>query len=235
MKFKSIAALLLIVFVVAACKTEKKETDQPKKTDSTVVKDTTKKEEPAKEEPKITSSFKFTTTPAFEMIPDEPVQGAANGKQFNPQYITIEPKFNQWYIIFYEKPLESPTSMFPEGQYLNVELPFAPKAGTKITKTLASDGWWQMTSADDKNSTTSLNATNAYVVEFTSWELKPWDKKGENVQIAGKASGKIAVCYQGFSDYKDSWVAGTFKDVPIRYNGKPEIKKVDKEKAKNYK
>lgn len=233
MKIKSLVSVLLIVFVLFACKSEKKDTEQPKKADTTAVKDTmkqeSKKEEPKKEVIPITSTFKFTLEPTLEMIPDEPVQGAANGEGFNPKAITIEPKFNSWYIILYENPLESPESTFPEGQYLNVELPKAPKPGEVLTRENATGGgWWQMKSSDDKTQLTSLNASHAYVIQFTEWELKKWDPKGPNVQIAGKASGKLAVCYQGFSDYKDSWVAGTFKDVPVRYVGKPDIKNAKK-------
>lgn len=228
MKIKALVSMLLIVFVLVACKSEKKDAEEPKKADTTAVTDE-KKTEPKVEAPKITSTFKFTLTPTLEMIPEEPVQGAANGEGFNPKSIAIEPHFNAWNIVLFENELKSPEDTNPEGQYLNVELPKAPKPGETFTRENATGGgYWQMKSADDKTQLTSLNASNAYVIQFTEWELKPWDPEGPNVQIAGKASGKLAVCYQGFSDYKDSWVAGTFKDVPVRYIGKPDIKKVKK-------
>ena len=53
------------------------------------------------------------------------------------------------------------------------------------------------------------------------------------IDEAGKASGRIAVCYQGGGSFKDSWAAGTFENVPIRYMGKPYwMKEAEKKEEK---
>jgi len=65
------------------------------------------------------------------------------------------------------------------------------------------------------------NTENAYLVEITDWELGSFDPEASDFQVKGKASGKFAICLQKNDTYAPSWVAGTFKDVPIRYSGEP--------------
>ena len=47
---------------------------------------------------------------------------------------------------------------------------------------------------------------------------------------SSSASGRVAIVYQGYSDFKNSFAAGTFTDVPVRYMGKPQWVR-DAEKA----
>ena len=206
---KKILPLLLIFAFFVACDKKADTPDEGK--EKTEV---TEKQEAPKE-------FKYTETPTLDMIPDVPAYGIANGKEFKIETIVIEPMFDKWYIVLADKKF-GPTDLIMDCQYLNVELEAEPSSGKVFKRAMETGGgFWQMTSASDPTSTTSLNASNANVIEFTKWEAKPWDPNGEHTQIAGKASGRLAVCYQGFSDYKDSWVAGTFTDVPIRFSGKP--------------
>jgi len=66
-----------------------------------------------------------------------------------------------------------------------------------------------------KGDPSTLNTDNAWVVQLSAWNVKPWAK---GVTAAGTASGKIAVVYKG-----GLWVAGTFKDVPVKYDSHPPL------------
>lgn len=99
----------------------------------------------------------------------------------------------------------------------NITLTKTPVAGAVYASALGGGG----TSTDvidhaDASNTTQWPGTAAYIVEFTAFEAKPFDAAMKNVTTdVGKASGRLVVTLKGAEGYKDSWVAGTFKDAPV--------------------
>jgi hypothetical protein len=167
--------------------------------------------------------FKYSESPTLDMIPDGPITGEASGKSFAGKTIVFQPSYNgKWEMIIADVEFSSPTDIIMSCQHIDIDLPEAPATGKKLTRAMKyGDGIFQIQSTDDPKETTSWNADNAWVIEFTSWDAKPWNASGDMFQQCGTASGKIAVCYKGSGSFKNSWAAGTFKNAPIRYMGEP--------------
>jgi hypothetical protein len=126
--------------------------------------------------------------------------------------------------VLSDKPLDSPTGLITSGQSINMDLPEAPVAGKNWTRKMEYGAGYFQINNDPANleATTSWNADNAWVLEVTKWDVKPWDEAGPLFQEAGKASGRISVCYKGDpTGIQSSWIAGTFTDAVVRYMGKP--------------
>lgn len=175
-------------------------------------------EQPAAEQP---ATFSYTDQPTAEMIPAGPIRGEANGQPFEVKQVVIEPGLGGWNMYLLETELSDPTGI-REGQYLNLELGAKPASGKTVEHPMAyGDGLFQINDPSEAGKTTSLNADNAWVIVFDNVEIAPYDKEGEMFQVAGKASGKLAVCYQGRDEWKNSYVAGEFKDAIVRYMGEP--------------
>src|SRR5690606_21822555 len=106
------------------------------------------------------------------------LNGDANGKRWEVQSVVIEPGMKKgWDINFYEKKLEKPTGFVSGSQFITIHLPEEPKKGAKMSKEMKyGDGFFQIKSPD-RGGLTSWNATNAYYVEFTDWDVKPYDEK----------------------------------------------------------
>ncbi len=168
--------------------------------------------------------YQWIDKPVIDTVPQAPLGGMANGRPFNTQAIVIEPIGDKWKMKIHDKPLEAPTSLIMGGQALTIDLPFHPGVGAKFTREMAyGDGYFQI-SNDPTNleATTSWNAENAWAIEITKWEVADYDPDGDLYQMAGTASGRIAVCYKGNpTGIQNSWLAGDFEDVTVRYMGKP--------------
>lgn len=168
----------------------------------------------------------WTDNPTVEMIPDTPVKGEANGAEFIAADIYFEPRFGDWRMVITDKKLPAPDSMSSGGQSINIDMPEEPQAGSIFTKSLEyGNGYFQINKRDNPEETTSWNADNAYAIEITHWEADEYDPDGELFQLAGKASGKVFVVYsgEGWEGFDNSWAAGTFTDVPVRYLGEPDL------------
>lgn len=161
----------------------------------------------------------------LDMIPDSPIKGGANGVEFIAQAIYFEPLFGQWCMVISDTALSSPTGILTEGQSVHIYLSESLEAGMVYSKELSyGDGYFQIRKQND-SSTTSWNADNAYILMITKWEVGAYDPEGDLFQLAGKASGKLFIIYsgEGMDDFENSWIAGTFKDVPVRYMGEPDF------------
>jgi|GEM_PF-2650485 len=169
--------------------------------------------------------FKWTATPTLEQVPVGPIVGEAQGKPFAAKAVYFEPMFGKWRLVVHEGKLDTPTSISGDGQFVSVELPEDPTAGKKMVHPMGyGGGYFQINKPDDPKSRTSWNASNAWAVEITKWDVKPYDEKASMFQQGGTASGKVVVCYQGDAapgKFQNAWVAGTFENVPVRYMGKP--------------
>ncbi len=168
--------------------------------------------------------YQWTDKPVIDSVPQAPLGGMANGRPFATQAIIIEPIGDKWKMKIHDKPLENPTSLIMGGQAITIDLPFNPGAGASFTREMAyGDGYFQINN-DPANleATTSWNAENAWAIEITKWEVSDYDPDGDLYQMAGTASGRIAVCYKGNpTGIQNSWLAGNFEDATVRYIGKP--------------
>jgi hypothetical protein len=168
--------------------------------------------------------YAWTEAPTLETIPLVPAAGMANGKPMGVTTVLFEPGTSAWKLVLSDKALEGPTGLITSGQSVNIDLPEAPAAGKNWTRKMEYGAGYFQINNDPANleATTSWNADNAWVIEVTKWDVKPWDEAGPLFQEAGKASGKISVCYKGDpTGIQSSWIAGTFTDAVVRYMGKP--------------
>lgn len=167
--------------------------------------------------------FKYTEKPTLDKVPSGTISGQANGKAFEAKFVAFQPSYKgNWEMIIADKPFE-PADIIMDCQHIDIDLPEFPAAGKVMSKPMEyGKGIWQIQDTDDPTQTTSWNADNAWVIEITSWDVKPWDPDADMFQQAGTASGRIAVCYKGASgSFKNSWAAGTFTNAPVRYMGEP--------------
>ena len=188
---------------------------------------------PAAPAKKAAPAFKWTAAPTLDAIPDGAIKGMANGVPFEVKSVVIQPSFGKWSIKLWDKELKRPTGIAMGGQSINLSLPPGQiAAGFKRVKALKyGDGYFQIRKDPKTDKTTSWNAKNAYAIEITKWDVKPHDPKGRIFQYAGRASGRIAVVYKGYGDFKDSYAAGTFTNAVVRYMGKPRWKKAETKTA----
>ncbi|MBK6697438.1 MAG: hypothetical protein IPG50_35430 [Myxococcales bacterium] len=175
--------------------------------------------------------FKLVEKPAASDAPSGKVQGSANGHAFDARAIYFEPYQDHWQLKIADAELKTPTGLIHQfnAQTITVDLPknVQPSAGKKFAKAMKyGDGFFQIIDPRHGKGTTSWNTDNAYYVEITKWDVKPFDPKGHVFQEAGKASGKVYVVHKAHSfnvevGFRDSGAAGEFKDVVVRYMGKP--------------
>jgi hypothetical protein len=103
-------------------------------------------------------------------------------------------------------------SASPERQQVSLPLKGAPAKGTTTVAFGRNDAVMHLVRPSGGD-TTSTSADSAYAIEFTSVDMKPYDKAKKGSQIVGTAKGRVIVMYDS-SDAKKSWVAGTF-EAPI--------------------
>ena len=209
-----IAVIVIGLLALAGCKKEGAGGDQPPGKAAPGSAATKAAPKPA--------TFAWTEAPTLEMIPAGAVKGEAQGKPFEPKAIVIEPAEKTWRLLLVEDALTKPDEVWPKGQVISIELPEDPAPGKKWTRAMSpAGGSFQIRQPGDPTKLTGWTGFNAWVMEITGWEVKPYEPKGASYQLAGKASGRLAICYQKSGDYQNAWAAGELKDVPVRYMGKP--------------
>ena len=167
-------------------------------------------------------AFTWTAAPSLANIPDQPVTGMLGDQPFDVASVLLEPGFHQWRLVCSATAPENPFDPLLEAQKLVVELTAEPRKGAMFQRSMDwGGGFWQVEDPLQPPQLTAWNGNNAWVVEFTSWQVKPYDTEGPTEQTAGTADGRLAVVYQGAEGLKDAWVAGTFTDAPVRYLGPP--------------
>jgi hypothetical protein len=181
-------------------------------------------------------AFTWSEAPTLDKIPAKPVVGEANGKPFNVQTILFEPAMRGgWRMVVADKKLDSPTGILVGCQHIDFDLTEEPAAGKKMTRKMEyGGGYFQIEKGekDKPGETTSWNGDNAWVLELTTWDVRPYDDKGSLFQAVGTASGRIAIVYKGAIGFKNSWAAGTFDKAVVRYMGKPQKVEAKKEEKK---
>ncbi len=158
----------------------------------------------------------------------KPAAGMANGKPFVVKSVTLEPGYDGWTIVLADKAPDKPTGFLPsDAQYFHIKLPQEPGKAKQQSHAMGyGGGYFQVLYKDKKTGKegrTSWNSDNAWTLDLKSFKAKPYDTKEGMFQVAGTASGRIAVCYKAgaTSDLKTSWVVGTFKNAVVRYMGTP--------------
>lgn len=158
--------------------------------------------------------FQWTRRPTPEMIPADPLQGQAVGRPFSAREVRFEGSPTGWRMV---------VSGAPGEGFLVVDLPGTPKAGRRWLRPMAyGGGYWQVGSPEDPAKLVTWTSENAWVLEIRSWRARPWRADGLPDQLAGRASGRFAICYEGaLGGFGNSFVAGDFKGAAVRYLGRP--------------
>jgi len=170
--------------------------------------------------------FRWTETPTLEAIPDAPVAGELHGAPFPVAQVLFETGRHEWRMYLLEKPLPDPTAAIEGLRFLRVDLPSDPAAGSVQRHPLAYGGaLFHVDVPGEPGDFTLWTADNAWVLELTEWNVAPWDPAGPEVQVAGRAAGRVAVCYRGGGNYRNAWVAGTFAGAIVRYTREPRFER----------
>ncbi|MFO0712818.1 MAG: hypothetical protein U0353_23395, partial [Sandaracinus sp.] len=161
------------------------------------------------------TDYTWTEEPNLRHVPSGPVHGNVRGRAFSPASLFFERRTTsseeEWSMILSTEPTIGSPGV--EHETLTLRFDRAPRRG-RVTRAMASGGgYWQ---ACVGLGTTSWNADNAYALEITRWQVGRCTP-GEAGQPAhlGTASGRMIVVYRGFEESENSWVAGTFTNVPI--------------------
>jgi|GEM_PF-3374836 len=166
--------------------------------------------------------FRWTESPTLEAIPDAPVAGEVHGAPFPVAQVLFETGRHEWRMYFLEKPLPDPTAAIEGMRFLRVNLPSDPAVGSVQQHPLAYGGaLFYVDVPGAPGDFTLWTADNAWVLELTEWNVRPWDPAGPEVQVAGRAAGRVAVCYRGGGNYRNAWVAGRFAGAIVRYTREP--------------
>ena len=157
--------------------------------------------------------LKWRDKPKLDHIPEGPVVGMGNDQEFRVKSVLIQPGFQGWTVAFHDKELPRPTGIISGSHHLDLHINVAqgePAVGKTYSQELTyGGGYWQVEKTPkppkegeepkgglpEGPTTTSWNAKNAYVLELTKWEVKPWDPEGPVFQDAGRASGRVIVMY----------------------------------------
>lgn len=170
--------------------------------------------------------FQWTESPALEAIPDAPVAGELHGAPFPVAQVLFETGRHEWQMYFLERPLPDPTAPIEGMRFLRLDLPSDPAAGSVEQHPLAYGGaLFYVDVPGEPGGFTLWTADNAWVLELTEWNVAPWDPAGPEVQVAGRAAGRVAVCYRGGGNYRNAWVAGTFAEAIVRYTREPRFER----------
>ena len=170
------------------------------------------------------ADFTYTESPTIAMVPECSSGGMANGKLFEVKTVIFQPgPGGKWDLYLLDTKMADPLDVLLEGQYIAIRLPEPPAVGKTISRPLDfGGGIFQIKENNNPEETTCWNSPNAWELEITQWDVKPWDPDGEVFQKAGTAAGKIAICYQGSCGFADSWAAVNFSDAIVRYMGPPD-------------
>jgi hypothetical protein len=170
-----------------------------------------------------------TATPSPAEIHAWSPRGLANGAVFHARTIFFAPFGSGWRMEIHDREFDPmrgtaiPRTDHPDLQTIYIDLPSQPATGIIFEKSMAyGGGHFQIKPAADSAQTTSWNFRVAWAIDISEWQAIPWREGGETFQLAGRASGRLYICFHGPQDtIRDSFVAGEFSDAPIIYFGPP--------------
>jgi len=171
------------------------------------------------------TEFKWTESPTVEGIPNRPVGGLVCSKPFEVKQVVIETGGPAWQINLLGQTLSDNRQQIPQIPLLKIDVKekhLAP--GVKLLRSKdVGDIDLEFPSLQDPKTLASWNGINAYAIEITKWDVKPYDSNVAGVQVAGTAAGRLAViCVGEEATFVNSWFAGTFDGALVRYTTKPE-------------
>ncbi len=168
------------------------------------------------------SAYAWTETPTLAGIPGGPVKGVLNGKPFEPKAVVMDvdkgDKLRR--IVFSAKEMSGNSDTLSGVAQVVITTTQDLAPGTKFEVKMGfphDEGTIFYCHYDGPNPPISVNSPWACALSIDSGEKKPYDPKGEMVQIAGTYKGKIHLC---FNDNKKTYIAGDF-EAKIRYFGAP--------------
>lgn len=159
----------------------------------------------------------WTDAPSSRSVPDAPLAGAVRGRAFNVQGVRLlKTREGRWRFEASDQTFE-PTAHMASGQFLHVDLEGELRRRARLSKPIAAGGgMWQIC---DGWLTTSWNADNAHYLEITSWTVTPPTVEPGQRAAGGTASGRVYITYRGSDPAENSWLAGTFTDIPVVFEG----------------
>ncbi|MFO8070736.1 MAG: hypothetical protein R6V85_02570 [Polyangia bacterium] len=178
----------------------------------------------------IQGSFEWTKAPRLEDIPEGRIRGVIDGRPFTADWVCVQPGlYRSWRInISREKPVGGPLGLTYGVEFATIYLSEPPEAGGEQLRAMAPDekGFVFLVDGEPgekgkKAAGEKWHSSCAWAVEITSFEVKDWDPEGQMGQLAGEASGRLALCCEAEGGVERSWLAGEFEHAPVRYMGVP--------------
>lgn len=179
-----------------------------------------------------------TEAPSLDLAFDSAIKGEANGVPVELTRVRVQGDDQGWYLMLeQEAPEAGATGPRYGWNQFHIAFAAAPASKKTMSRALATgDGFFQVTDplkADNGTGSSAINwqrSKNTWSIEFTKWEVSaPFNEEAPKAgveQKAGRASGRVVLMLKDAGQsadrpVKDSWVAGTFTDVPVSYVGSP--------------
>ncbi len=171
----------------------------------------------------------YTESPTEEVIPAWTARGVANGQPFTARTIVFTPVSGRWKLEISDRefdPLQGTAlarQAHRDQQTIRIDLPYEPDGGAVFDREMAyGGGYFQIKPSPSAEGTTSWNTAIAWFVRVTDWDRQDWVDGAGTFQHGGTASGELYISFRGSEHgIANSWISGTFEDVPIVYYGNP--------------
>jgi len=172
----------------------------------------TAKEAPEEAATTAPAEFTWTETPAADQIPDTPLKGMVNGKEFTASTIRVEKgDEGKATLEISDAKLEDPTGVITDDTGVDLDFTLTEGQAADLVKTIAEEkdfdkehAYYHYPQGGDKGPM-SVNPSWGCALKIDSWDMTA---DPTNEKIVGKITGKVAIV---FDDDTKSWVAGTFE------------------------
>jgi hypothetical protein len=182
----------------------------------------------------VAKSEPAVEVPSLDLAFESAIKGEANGVPVELTRVRVQGDDQGWYLMLeQEAPEAGATGPRYGWNQFHIAFAASPTSKKTMSRALATgDGFFQVTDptqADNGTGSSTINwqrSKNTWSIEFTKWEVSSEGSQGGVEQKAGKASGRVVLMLKDAGQragtpLKDSWVAGTFTDVPVSFVGTP--------------
>jgi len=158
--------------------------------------------------------FTWSDAPTVAQVPDAPIEGMINGKEFTANTVRIEKGDNgKATLEISDAKLEDPTGIITEDTGVDLDFTLPEGKPGEMVRKIADEknfdqehAYYHYPQGGDKGPM-SVNDPWGCALKIDSWDMTA-DPKNE--KILGTVKGKVAIV---FEDDPKSWVAGTL-DAP---------------------
>jgi len=158
------------------------------------------------------TEFAWSDAPTADQIPDAPITGMINGKEFTANTVRIEKgDEGKATLEISDAKLDDPTGVITEDTGVDLDFSLTEGQAGEMVMKIADEkdfdkqhAYYHYPQGGDKGPM-SVNASWGCALQIDTWDMTA---DPQNEKIVGKIKGKVAIV---FEDDSKSWVAGAFE------------------------